>query len=488
MGAFTLPVATRRPSPRAMALVAAGCAATATVPGALRYAFWQDEIASARVIDAPTVWAALDRIGNTESTPPGWYLLAWLAHRLGLSMVELRLLSAACTALTAALVVLLAARLLSPWSAGLAGMLVAFGWQFVFHGRELRAYALLALCAVVFALLLERAVREPTMPHLVALTVCVAVGSMTHYFFLFTLAAGGVWALLASRDARARLRLCAAAGVGLVPLLLWAPVFAHQYAARRFGWIGPLKGSAVVDYVWLTFARGFPPETVGREMLLPPLAFAAVVAGSLMLFRDRERGRLCALLALLPVLLAAVAWLLGPRVFLARNLIGAAPFAAIAIAAAVATLPRVAAVTAGTLLVAASVAGVARTERAAPVRYDRVAAAVVSEGWTTASPLVIAVGWPVRPPLAWYLPGHPTLVGARPLDRVCGAIYVVAARGAVWSRIERSPLIVQKRFVGSYLVARLRRTTPAQALALTPDGTLVEARGGSAACVRVAHP
>jgi uncharacterized membrane protein len=147
-----------------------------TVPGALRYAFWQDEIASARVIDEPTPWAALDRIEHVESTPPAWYLLAWLGHRLGLSMVELRLFSAACSALTAALVVVLAARLLPVWGAGLAGLLVSFSWQFVFHGRELRAYTLLGLCAVLFALLLERALKRPTASRLAALSPDVLLG------------------------------------------------------------------------------------------------------------------------------------------------------------------------------------------------------------------------------------------------------------------------------------------------------------------------
>ena len=482
-----LPAAFRCPSPRVIALVVGVCAAAVTVPGALRYAFWQDEVASARVIDEPTPWAALDRIEHVESTPPAWYLLAWFGHRLGLSMVELRLLSAACSALTAALVVVFATRFLPVWGAGLAGMLVAFSWQFVFHGRELRAYALFGLCAVLFALLLERAMKSPTASRLVALSACVALGSMTHYFFLFTLAAGGLWVVFAHRDMGVRLRVVGAAAVGLVPYAVWGSEFAHQYASRRFAWIGPFSVRSVINSVWLTFARGFPPYATARTVL-PSLAFAMVILGSVLLFRDRERGRLCALLAALPVSLAAGAWLAGANVFLARNLIGAAPFAAIAIAAAVASLPRVAAVVVGVLLVGASVVGVARTERAAPVAYDRVAAAVVAEGWTPADPIIIAAGWSVRPPLAWYLPGHPTLAGVRPLPQTCDAIYIVTERNASWLRVERSSLTLRRRVVGLYLVARLKPTTPARALALTPNGTLVESKGGAATCVRFDSP
>lgn len=466
-----------------IALVVAACSAAVTVNGALTYAFWQDEVASARIIDAPTPWAALDRIEHSESTPPAWYLLAWLGHRLGLSMAELRLLSAACVALTAALVVIYAARLLSSWSAGLAGLLVAFGWQFVFHGRELRAYALLGLCSMLFALLLERAARDPTPFRLAALTLCIGVGATTHYFFLFTLAAGGVWVAVPRRDPGVRLRLGAAAALGLVPLLLWSRAFATQYGLHRFAWIGPFRGGAVVDSVWLTFARGFPPYADARGVV-PLLALAAVVSGSLVLLRRRGRGSLCASLALVPPLLAALAWLAGPRVFLARNLIGVAPFAAVAIAAAVASLPRAAAFAAGTLLVAASVAGVTWTERGTPVRYDRVAAAVTAEGWTPASPIVVVAGWPVRPPLAWYLPGHPRLVDVVALSRTCRAIYVVAERGSSWWAIEHSPLVAQRRTVGLYLVARFGPTTPARALRTTGPGMLVLAEHGAAPCVR----
>ena len=48
-------------------------------------------------------------------------------------------------------------------SPGVAGILTALAWQTVIHGSEVRAYALLALLTLVFALLLERAAARPSL-------------------------------------------------------------------------------------------------------------------------------------------------------------------------------------------------------------------------------------------------------------------------------------------------------------------------------------
>ena len=66
------------------------------------------------------------------------------------------------------------------------------------------------------------------------------------------------------------------------------------------------------------------------------------------LSRLSDAGRLTALLATLPVVIAAVIWLAGPHIYDVRNMIGAGPFAAVALAAVVSAVPaRLAAVTAG---------------------------------------------------------------------------------------------------------------------------------------------
>ena len=79
-------------------------------------------------------------------------------------------------------------------------------------------------------------------------------------------------------------------------------------------------------------------------------------AGAACLWRRRD-GRLCALLALLPVVLSSAMWAGGARIVDTRNLIVVAPFAAIALAAAVAAIPsRPVAYAAGVCVVVAMAA------------------------------------------------------------------------------------------------------------------------------------
>ena len=163
------------------------------LPAALNHSLWGDEIASARVLVQPELSDVLLQVRLRESTPPGWYVLSWLVHRGGVPLQDLRLLSVLASALLAALVVVDADRLMPLWAAALAGLAVALGFQFVAHGTEMRAYALFALLAVLFAVALEAAASEPTRRRLLLFGACVAAGMLTHYFFFLTLVTGIAW-------------------------------------------------------------------------------------------------------------------------------------------------------------------------------------------------------------------------------------------------------------------------------------------------------
>src|SRR6476660_5434354 len=83
------------------------------LPGVFTQALWQDEVASARIITEPTVPRLLGHVARTESTPPLWYLLGWLAHQAGAPTQDVRLLSVAAGAVLAAVVVDVAARVVT---------------------------------------------------------------------------------------------------------------------------------------------------------------------------------------------------------------------------------------------------------------------------------------------------------------------------------------------------------------------------------------
>ena len=124
-------------------------AALVRLPFVYSRPFWEDEVASARILVQPTMLAMLRRVAQTESTPPLWYAIAWLVHQLGVPLQSERLLSVAFGAALAAAVVGLTHRFVALQLAVVAGLMTAFGTEFVLHGAELRAYELFALLSVV---------------------------------------------------------------------------------------------------------------------------------------------------------------------------------------------------------------------------------------------------------------------------------------------------------------------------------------------------
>jgi hypothetical protein len=142
-------------------------------------------------------------------------------------------------------------------------------------------------------------------------------------------------------------------------------------------------------------------------------------------------------LALGPVALAAVLWLAGENLFTARNLLAAAPFAAVAVAALAAALPRWAGPAAGAVVLGAVAGGLVREAQLAPPPYDELADALVELGWSPRSQVAIFGGahelsylgtaYAIRGPVSWYLPGRPRLELVD--GQACERAFVVAPPG-----------------------------------------------------------
>src|SRR5512134_3038393 len=366
----------------AVAAVAAALAAAAALPGAIDLPLWQDEVASARVLLEGSPAGVVEHVSRTESTPPGWYLAAWLLRETGIPVEGLRFLSVALAAALAGLTVVYARRFLPLWIAGVAGVLTALAWQTVVHGGELRAYSLLALLTLVFALLLERAAAQPSLGRLAAVAAGAAAGAYTHYFFLLAAAAALVW-LTVERELRgAALRVGAAVVLGTATLLAWLPGLLEQVGAERFGWIDAFDP---VKFLALPSALFWDPGTMYAELGRDPgfweaaaraAILALVVAGCAVLRRLGPPARLCALLVLVPIGVSGIAWLAGLRIITGRNLIGVTAFAAVALAAVLLPLPRRAALAAAAAGVALAVFSYIRSPMDERVDFDRVADAL----------------------------------------------------------------------------------------------------------------
>jgi hypothetical protein len=438
-----------------VASAAAIVAAAVRVNGALHYAFWQDEVSSARIILERTPIGVVRHVARTESTPPAWYELGFLVHRLGVPVTEVRLLSVLFGAMLAAAVVVYARTMLPLWASGLAGLAVALGYQFVFHGRELRAYELHALLTVALAISAFEFIRAPSRRRAVALGLIVALGALTHYFFLLTVATVLLWIWTSASARPHRRRATLVVGAGLVPFAVWVPVMALQYRRHRFSFIGPFDGQSVSTAYWHLFARAEPRTAVLHEAA-PLVLLVSVVVGCALLARRSDSGRLCALLAIAPLAAASLIWLAGPRIFDIRNLIGVGPFTAIALAALVTAIPRPAVAVAASLVVGLLVYGFIRADRVRPVAYDRVSEALVAEGWSARDPIVLFGNfYAFRSPLEWYLPGRPALTLGELGKTSCTRFFVVAAGSAGRSRTLQALFVEATRRVRSILIARV---------------------------------
>jgi mannosyltransferase len=447
-------------------------AAAARLPHAWSDSLWQDEVASARILREPTFASMLHRVVQTESTPPLWYSLGWLLHEAGASILDVRLLSVAAGAATAAVVVVLAREVLPLRLAIVAGLLAAFGRSFLAHGHELRAYALLAFVCVAFAWALQRR-------NLVAIAACTAAGALTHYFFAFTLLAGCVWIAFEPELRGRRRALAAAIAAGLVAASPWLPSALVQYRQDRFWWIGPFSLRAVVETPLKLFAPTLP--------IVVSLGFIVLcVLGAVQLWRTSAKGRLYVLLAAGPLLAAAAAWAAGQHVYAERNLIGIGPFVALLAAAALAQLPRharaAAAVTA-TAAIAFGFFSFGTAATAAP--FNDIARMLVREGWRSADPIAVFGGMPqffsYRSPLEWYLPRQPQLALGLRTDRACSTVFAV-----VQSRAHAQELSelghVESHWIDGYDVLRLHLRGWPPELALGRP-TLITATADHARCV-----
>ena len=392
--------------------------------------FWQDEVASARILREPSIGSMLARVVHTESTPPLWYALGWLLHQLGVSLTDVRILSVLAGALLAALVVRFAADAVPVPAAILSGVLVSVGGQFAFADRDLRAYALLALLSIVFAFMLERGRFVPLM-------IVTTAGVLTHYFFLFTVAAGLAWLWLEPGQRAARRRSTTAVAAGLAIAATWLPFALRQYRQDRYSWIGRFNAREVVN----TPFRMFTP--LGHAEWVPLAFLLLVVVGAVRIARVSPRGRLCVALAFGPIVLAGAAWLAGVRIYAERNLIEAGAFVAVC---GVAALPvrRVGIALVGATAVVAIASFIVVQRPAQP--FAQIARALVSEGWHSGDPVaVFGSPYNFRSPLEWYLPRRPRLAVLRTQPH-CRPSFVI--------EVDRKHDLDNGRRVGAFVVAR----------------------------------
>ncbi len=288
--------------------------ATAIVAGAvIRFAtlsvqsFWLDEAVTHGLVTR-SFGSMLSAIPHSESTPPLYYVLAWVWVRLfGADAAGIRSLSALFGTATIVVLMLIVRRLAGSRAALAAAALAATSPLLIWYSQEARAYGLLVLlCAVTLWCLLREDWR--------GWAIAAALALATHYFAVFIVVPEVAWLLVRRRRSRA---------------VVWALIAVGAVAIA----LSPLA----IEQAGQTRAKFITAQSLGHRILAVPkqlligyatphatilTVIAVILAAGLALFirrTDRAYVALVAIAAGVPILLAVF----GADYVITRNLIAA---------------------------------------------------------------------------------------------------------------------------------------------------------------------
>ena len=305
-----------RPAERLVALPAElrWLAGLTVLAAALRFAtldvqsFWLDEAVTVNLLGLPfgEMWSG---IPFSESTPPLYYVVAWLwSQPFGLGEVGLRSLSALFGTATVPLAYLAAARIATPRVGVTVAALAAVNPLLVWISQEARAYALLVLLATAAFAVFARLLDHPTTRGLAGWALLSAAALATHYFAIFVIAPQAVWLLWCLRGDRRRVLAAlagvAVAGAALLPLMIEQAGNDRANFIDRIGLVkrlaqvpkqflvgfdAPLEAATTVVALalagvalWLLVTRSGPAERRGAStaarIAVPALAIPLVLA------------------------------------------------------------------------------------------------------------------------------------------------------------------------------------------------------------------
>lgn len=327
-------------------------------------------------------------VQHVEDNPPGFFVLAWLASKLGEPTLTIRLPSLLFGVATVPTLYWVGEKVAGTRAALLGAALFALSPFAVFYADEARPYAMMTCFVVLAAGLLLAALRTNGPLPWIGFTATVALALYSHYTAVFALAAMGVWAFWTAPASRRQLVLAyAASAVAFLPWLATSPG------------TGSFKGFAVLyPFNAHDSAEGLVRALVGapfRDLSDVPgtlawilLAAATLIAasralrGGVRLRRlSRELGLVIALALATP---AGVALYSGAvsSIFAPRNLIAMLPFACLLAGTGLARLDRPRMLAAATCAVAGLAIGTAATLGDASRRPPwREAAAAIDGSW-----------------------------------------------------------------------------------------------------------
>ncbi|HUE27549.1 MAG TPA: glycosyltransferase family 39 protein, partial [Solirubrobacteraceae bacterium] len=293
--------------------------------------FWFDEGNTALEVRY-SIGQMLTLIKHYESTPPLYYLVAWVWARIfGHGEVGLRSLSALCGVLTVPVAYAAARKLVSRRAGVIAAALTATSSLLIWYSQEARAYELAVLLAGASLVAFAYARADPTPRWLAAWVIASALALATEYYALLVVVPELLWLLYLHRRRRGLYVAFAALALCCAPLLWFA---ISQNATGHANWIARSPLGRRTAEIFPQFAAGF--SSPGYSVL-EPLALALAVFGLvLMLARslpDERRGAVVAgSIALAGLVINFILIAAGIDDLLTRNVISLWVPAAVAVA------------------------------------------------------------------------------------------------------------------------------------------------------------
>ncbi len=482
---------TSRLSPDAVAL-----GAILVVGAAVRFAtissqsYWYDEAATVHLMRLP-FGSMLSGIGSQESTPPLYYVLAWLwAKVFGTGEAGLRSLSA--LAGTAAIVIayLCGRELVSRRAGVIAAALAAVNPFLIWYSQEARAYMLLVLLSGASFLFFARAWRRPSARNLWWWAGMSGLALLTHFFAGFLVAPE---ALLLLYRTRTRATVAAVAAVAAVQVAL-LPLAVSDASHPLQGWITSFPLAIRIQQVPVAFGLGtLYQSTVVSYGLLAAAALAGCVIVLLVIGADGDQLRgagvaaaVAGFVVLVPLLLALV----GRDYYIARNLLPAwIPLAVVIGAACAAPRTRTAGAILALALIAGSVWALVRIDSSPQYQRPNWRGVAAALGAPSGPRAIVAYDGPsATVPLSIYLAGSRT-PPAQPVVTVRELDVVASTYDRLSPSLPPGWRLIASRDLDGYLVDRFSFD---RALELTPTGltdhALALVVGGAADPVVLTQP
>lgn len=318
----------------------------------LHQSLFGDEVLAYREVAGQTLGHTLRTVGTgVESSPPLFFVLAWLSAKLGDPTVWIRLPSLLLGSATIPVVYLLGRETIGRTGALIAAAIIAASPFATYYGIEARPYATMTFFVALSTLALLRAIRTGSRGYWALYAAASAAAAYSHYTAIFALVTQAGWSIWVCR--RRWRPVLTANAVAIVLYLPWLPSL-HGSALGVYALLERLTTSHVIRDV-LHPVVGYPYASLRAIPTLVGLIVVTLSAllGLVWLYLS-WRGRTAAAVRedtfprILLIVLLALATpvglllysLLGTDIWSSRSLIASTPAQALVLGGLLGAIPR----------------------------------------------------------------------------------------------------------------------------------------------------